>query len=63
MVRRGQATAESRKLVRLTVVAVAIVARPGSFGIQREHFPVGKNYGLSGGIVFDHKNTYDRIAA
>lgn len=29
-------------------------ARPGSFGIRREHVPVGREYGLSGGVVFSH---------
>jgi hypothetical protein len=38
-------------------------ARPGSFGIHREHLPVGQTYGLSAGVVFSHKATYDRIAA
>lgn len=38
-------------------------AKPGSFGIHREHVPVGNQYGLSGGLVFSHKRTYERIAA
>jgi hypothetical protein len=39
-------------------------ARPGSFSIRREHFEIGKDYGLSGGMVFSHQpNLYDRVAA
>ncbi len=45
---------------RLTPVRLNTNVRPGSFGIAREHVPVGRSYGLSGGIIFSHKaNLYD----
>lgn len=35
-------------------------ARPGSFGIRRQHMPVGREYGLSAGVVFSHQeNLHD----
>lgn len=34
--------------------------RPGSFGIRRQHVPVGREYGLSGGVVFSHHNLHER---
>lgn len=45
---------------RLTAVRISTSIQPGSFGIHREHVSVGQQYGLSGGIVFSHKNTYER---
>lgn len=37
--------------------------RAGSFGVHREHVPVNQQYGLSGGVVFSHKQTYEGLAA
>ncbi|MCU1326669.1 MAG: hypothetical protein JWN34_2039, partial [Bryobacterales bacterium] len=49
---------------RLTTKPVPVNVRPGSFSIRREHFEVGKDYGLSGGMVFSHQpELYDRVAA
>lgn len=45
---------------RLSGVRVPTDIRPGSFGIRREHVPVGRQFGLSGGIIFSHqRNLHD----
>lgn len=35
----------------------------GSFGIHEEHAPVNSQYGLSGGIIYSHQNTWEEVAA
>jgi hypothetical protein len=41
-------------VVKLLATARTIETRPGSFGILQRHVPVGNQYGLSGGIIFEH---------
>ncbi len=48
---------------RLTSKRAPISVQVGSFGVNRLHVPVGSQYGLSGGIVFSHRNTYEDLAA
>jgi hypothetical protein len=48
---------------RLTETPAIISVQVGSFGIHRTHVPVNQQYGLSGGVVFSHKPTYDSLRA
>lgn len=48
---------------RLTTFKAITPIRPGSFGVNRTRFPVNQQYGLSGGIVFSHRDTYGELAA
>jgi hypothetical protein len=50
-------------VVRMTAQAVPLSFRPGSYGINRQHVPVGNQYGLSGGVVFSHRRTHERALA
>jgi hypothetical protein len=38
-------------------------AHVGSFGIQREHKPVGRECGLSGGVIYSHRQTWEGALA
>ena len=49
--------------VRQTTKLATSEARPGSYGVNRQHLPVGKGYGLSGGVVFSPKRTWERELA
>jgi hypothetical protein len=51
-------------VVRLTGNLASNTARPGSYGVTSVHHPVGRDYGLSGGVVFSHHSQlYDRLSA
>jgi len=45
----------SFRLTGLTLAPTDI--RRGSFGINRKHVPVGREYGLSGGVVYSHQRS------
>lgn len=64
MLASGCAIGADGNAVRIVAGRHAIHIRPGSFGVHRQHVPVGSNqYGLSGGVVFSHCQTYERVAA
>jgi hypothetical protein len=48
---------------RVAGAKVEVDARPGSFGVRREHLPTGNRYGLSGGVVFSPKRTWEEELA
>jgi hypothetical protein len=46
--------------VKLLATALALPVRPGSFNVTKRQVPVNNQYGLSGGVIYEHqRNLHD----